>query len=95
MVPKGCAMQCLLQQCWQWVLAGGMEEQRGWTMLFSHCILPADFFLTSELLSMCLIALNAFPCALFSFFLSKILIFTMLNINGFHNLICRKDQFVL
>lgn len=27
-----------------------------------------DFFLTSELLPMCLIALNAFPCALFSFF---------------------------
>lgn len=41
-LQEGCAAQCRVQQCWQGMLAGGTEEQRGWTVLFSHCILPAD-----------------------------------------------------
>lgn len=92
---EGCAAQCRVQQCWQWMLAGGTEDQRGWTVLFSHCILPADVLWGFFYIIASVNVLNAFSSALFSFFPSKLLGFTMLIINGFHNSICRKNQFIL
>lgn len=95
-------------QCWRAVphrlfcshAGTGSLQQAGKNNVAGLCSFPTVtswwFFVTWEFLSMCLIALMAFPFFFFFFFFpSKLISFTMLNISEFHNLICRKNQLIL